>query len=37
MFTAPGEKAQVDYGSGPLVRDPISCQHRRTRLFVLTL
>jgi transposase len=35
--TAPGEEAQVDYGSGPMVRDPESGKYRRTRLFVLTL
>jgi transposase len=35
--TAPGEEAQVDYGSGPIVRDPQTGKHRRTRLFVLTL
>ncbi|HEV1993474.1 MAG TPA: IS21 family transposase [Candidatus Acidoferrum sp.] len=35
--TAPGEEAQVDYGSGPMVRDPESATYRRTRLFVLTL
>lgn len=35
--TAPGEEAQVDYGSGPMVRDPGSSKYRRTRLFVLTL
>jgi transposase len=35
--TAPGEEAQVDYGSGPLVRDPHSGKYRRMRLFVLTL
>ncbi len=35
--TAPGEEAQVDYGDGPMVRDPESGKHRRTRLFVLTL
>jgi transposase len=35
--TAPGEEAQVDYGSGPLVRDARSGKYRRTRLFVLTL
>jgi transposase len=35
--TAPGEESQVDYGSGPMVRDPDSGQYRRTRLFVLTL
>jgi len=35
--TAPGEEAQVDYGTGPLVRDPHSGKYRHTRLFVLTL
>ena len=35
--TSPGEKAQVDYGSGPMVRDPPTGKYRRTRLFVLTL
>jgi transposase len=35
--TAPGEEAQVDYGSRPMVRDPDSGKYRRTRLFVLTL
>ena len=37
ILTAPGEEAQVDYGSGPMVRDAQSGKHRRTRLFVLTL
>ena len=35
--TAPGEEAQVDYGTGPMVRDPKTGRYRRTRLFVLTL
>lgn len=35
--TAPGEEAQVDYGEGPMVRDPSTGKYRRTRLFVLTL
>ena len=35
--TSPGEEAQVDYGTGPMVRDPRSGKYRRTRLFVLTL
>jgi hypothetical protein len=35
--TAPGEELQVDYGSGPLVRDARTGKYRRTRLFVLTL
>ena len=37
IVTAPGEEAQVDYGSGPMVRDPQSGKYRPTRLFVLTL
>ncbi|MGA3346020.1 MAG: IS21 family transposase [Terracidiphilus sp.] len=32
-----GEEGQVDYGTGPMVRDPDSGKYRRTRLFVLTL
>ncbi len=32
--TAPGEEAQVDYGAGPMVRDPHTGKYR-TRLFVL--
>jgi transposase len=32
-----GEEAQVDYGTGPMVRDPDSGKYRRTRLFVMTL
>ncbi len=35
--TAPGEEAQVDYGTGPMVRDPLGGKYRRTRLFVMTL
>ena len=37
IATAPGEEAQVDYGTGPMVRDPDTNKHRRTRLFVFTL
>ena len=37
IVTAPGEEAQVDYGTGPMVRDPHTGKYRRTRLFVLTL
>jgi transposase len=37
IVTAPGEEAQVDYGIGPMVRDPQSGKYRRTRLFVMTL
>jgi transposase len=35
--TAAGEECQVDYGEGPMVRDPHTGKYRRTRLFVLTL
>jgi hypothetical protein len=34
ILTAPGEEAQVDYGTGPMVRDPESDKYRRTRLFL---
>ena len=37
IVTAPGEEAQVDYGTGPMVRDQQSGKYRRTRLFVMTL
>jgi transposase len=37
IVTAPGQEAQVDYGSGPMVRDPETHKYRRTRLFVMTL
>lgn len=37
ITTAPGEEAQVDYGEGPMVRDPETGKYKRTRLFVLTL
>jgi transposase len=37
ITTAPGEEAQVDYGDGPMVRQPQTGKYRRTRLFVLTL
>jgi transposase len=37
IITGPGEEAQVDYGDGPMVRDPQTGKHRRTRLFVMTL
>jgi transposase len=37
IVTAPGEEAQVDYGSkGPMVRDAQIGKYRRTRLFVMT-
>jgi transposase len=35
--TQPGEELQVDYGTGPMVRDGRTGKYRRTRLFVLTL
>lgn len=37
ILTSPGEEGQVDYGAGPMVRDPNSGKYRRTRLFVFTL
>jgi transposase len=37
ITTAAGEEAQVDYGDGPMVRDPTTGKYRRTRLFVMTL
>src|SRR5271168_2373825 len=37
IATPAGEECQVDYGTGPMVRDPDSGKYRRTRLFVLTL
>jgi transposase len=37
IVTTPGEEARVDYGAGPMVRDPHSGRYRRTRMFVLTL
>lgn len=37
ILTPPGEEAQVDYGTGPMVREEKSGKYRRTRLFVLTL
>jgi transposase len=37
IMTAPGEEGQVDYGDGPMVRDPETGKYKRTRLFVLTL
>jgi len=37
ITTMPGEEGQVDYGSGPMVRDPRGGHYRRTRQFVFTL
>jgi transposase len=37
ILTGPGEEAQVDYGTGSMVRDPQTGKYRRTRLFVMTL
>jgi transposase len=37
IVTDPGEEAQVDYGQGPMARDPQTGKYRRTRLFVMTL
>src|SRR5215471_3306656 len=33
ILTGPGEEAQVDYGTGPIMRDPQTGKYRRTRLF----
>jgi transposase len=35
--TAAGEECHVDYGDGPMVRDPNTGKYRRVRLFVMTL
>jgi hypothetical protein len=35
--TRPGEGCQVDYGTGPMVRDSDSGKYRRTWLFVMML
>src|ERR1019366_3616102 len=37
IVTAAGQEAQVDYGTGSMVRDPESRKYRRPRLFVMTL
>jgi transposase len=37
ITTEPGEEAQVDYGDGPMVRDPQTGKYRRMRLFLMTL
>jgi transposase len=37
IVTRPGEESQVDYGDGPMVREPQTGKYRRTRLFVMTL
>src|SRR5262249_52807233 len=37
IVTPPGEEAQVDYGTGPMVRHPATGKYRRMRLFVMTL
>ena len=37
IITEPGQEAQVDYGTGPMVRYRETGKYRRTRLFVLTL
>jgi len=37
ITTPPSQEAQVDYGTGPMVRDPETRKYRRTRLFVMTL
>jgi transposase len=37
IVTEPGQEGQVDYGEGPMVRQPETGKYRRTRLFVFTL
>jgi hypothetical protein len=37
IVIAPGQDAQVGYGTGPTVRDPENRRYRRARLFVMTL
>jgi len=37
ILTGPGEESQVDYGTGPMVRDSQTRKYRRTRLFVMVL
>jgi transposase len=37
ITTGPGEEAQVDYGTGAMVRPSPGAKYKRTRLFVLTL
>jgi len=37
IITSVGEEGQVDYGTGPMVRQPVTRKYRRTRLFVFTL
>ena len=37
IHTGPGKEAQVDYGQGPLIRDPRTGRLVRSRLFVMTL
>jgi hypothetical protein len=37
ITTGVGQEGQVDYGEGPMVRDPVTGKYRRVRLFVLTL
>ena len=34
---APGEKAQVDFGSGPKLPDPVTGELRSTWVFIMTL
>ncbi len=35
--TQPGEEGQVDYGTGPMVRNPDTGKYQHTRLFVMML
>lgn len=37
LHYSPGEVAQVDFGSGPLLPDPVTGKPRKTHFFVMTL
>ena len=37
ILTEPGEEAQVDYGDGPMVRNPETGKYQRVRIFAMTL
>ncbi len=37
IVSGPGQEGQVDYGDGPMVRNPVTGKYRRVRMFALTL
>ncbi len=37
MHFSPGEAAQVDFGTGPMLQDPVSGEETKTWIFVMTL